>query len=209
MSFIHIFEQKKSDWTLLVLHGTGGNERSMLPIGEFLFPEAALISPMGKVREGLAARYFRRFGEGLFDLEDLQFRTYELADWIEGLVSDKGLDSSKLIAVGYSNGATVAASLMLLRPNLLKGAIALRPSVPYVPSQLPELQHCQVLLLPGQADQVVSPEQGQELAEILKRCGADVTLKEVASDHSLTQHELEAARSWIQEDVVGHSLDRT
>lgn len=197
MSFVHQFLKGSSPWTLLLLHGTGGDEKDLLPLGRLLAPEASLLSPLGKVLEGRAPRFFRRFAEGVFDMEDLVFRTNELADWLAEAYGEYNIDSDKVVAVGYSNGATTAASLMLLRPESLFGAIALRPSVPAVPDQLPDLTGKHVLLVPGESDAVVPPEQAYELSRIVEKAQGSATVVPVSSGHGLTNTDVEIAKRWI------------
>src|SRR2546428_12825915 len=131
--FIHGFVQGKSERTLLLLHGTGGNERDLIPLGHDLDPNASLLSPRGKVLENGMPRFFRRLAEGIFDLEDLKKRTHELADFVIAAAQDYGLKIDKMIAVGFSNGANIAASLLLLRPEILRAAILFRAMIPLVP----------------------------------------------------------------------------
>nr|MDQ3387566.1 alpha/beta hydrolase [Actinomycetota bacterium] len=135
-----------SGTTLLVLHGTGGNERDLIPLGRDLAPGASILSPRGKVLENGMPRFFRRLAEGIFDHEDLLFRTHELADFIEAAATEYNFDKSKLIATGYSNGANIAASLTLLHPGLLKAAVLLRSMVPFEPEVTPDLSRMPVFM---------------------------------------------------------------
>jgi phospholipase/carboxylesterase/glyoxalase family protein len=136
LEFVHRFipaRERERGLTLLLLHGTGGDETDLLPLGEALAPGAALLSPRGKVRENGMPRFFRRVSEGVFDLEDLRFRTHELADFVAEAAAAYGFDPTRVVAVGYSNGANIAASIVLLRPQTFAGAILFRPMVPLVP----------------------------------------------------------------------------
>src|ERR1700757_5287080 len=127
--FIHEFISGSSNRTLLLLPGTGGNERDLIPLGRELDPEAALFSPRGKVLENGMPRFFRRLSEGVFDEEDLIFRTHELANFIHVAAEQYGFSPNKAVAVGYSNGANIAGSILLLRPETFQGAVLLRPMV--------------------------------------------------------------------------------
>lgn len=158
----------------------------------------SLLSPLGKVLEGRSPRFFRRLSEGVFDLEDLVFRTNELADWLTEAYVEYGVDPSKVVAVGYSNGATTGAALMMLRPETIGGGILLRPSVPLEPDNLPDLAEKAVLLVPGQHDTIVSPVQGSMLAKLLASAGAEVEVEQVASGHGLTETDVEIAKAWLQ-----------
>src|SRR5215831_18306486 len=131
--FIHQFVPGASSRTLLLLHGTGGNERDLIALGRDLDPNAALLSPRGKVFENGMPRFFRRLAEGVFDLEDLKHRTNELADFVAAAAQHYGLATDQLIAVGYSNGANIAASMLLLRPELVPTAVLFRAMVPLFP----------------------------------------------------------------------------
>src|SRR6201988_4929578 len=120
--FIHEFVPGASNRTLLLLHGTGGNERDLIPLGHELDPRAALLSPRGKVLENGMPRFFRRLSEGVFDLADLRKRTHDLADFVAAAGDGYDIDNKNIIAVGYSNGANIAASTLLLRPEILGSA---------------------------------------------------------------------------------------
>jgi phospholipase/carboxylesterase len=153
--------------TLLLLHGTGGNEEDLVPLGETLAPDAAFLSPRGKVSEYGAPRFFRRLAEGVFDHEDLLFRTHELAEFVEAASEEYGFDPSKMVAVGYSNGANVAASTILLHPGLLRAAVLFRAMVPFEPDLTPDLSGMPVFLAAGRMDRMIPPDNTQRLADIL------------------------------------------
>ena len=135
LGFMHNFAPGKSKITLLLLHGTGGDENSLIELGKELHPDAGLLSPRGKVLENGMPRYFKRFSEGIFDIEDLNFRTYELADFIKNASSEYKLDPKKIIAVGFSNGANISAAMLLLKPEVLLGAILFRATFPFKPKE--------------------------------------------------------------------------
>ncbi len=203
MSFTHVFRPGASGWTLLLLHGTGGDETQLVGLGEALAPDAALLSPLGKVREGSAPRWFRRLAEGVFDHEDLVARTHELADWLPVAQAEHGFDPARLVAVGYSNGATTAGAMMLLRPGVLRGAFLLRPSVPFVPAEPVELGGTSVLLAGGRRDTVVAPRLTDEMAALLQGSGADVTVAWAEGGHEILPSDLAAGRSWLNALVTG------
>jgi predicted esterase/catechol 2,3-dioxygenase-like lactoylglutathione lyase family enzyme len=183
--------------TLLLLHGTGGDEEDLIPLGRTLLPGAGLLSPRGKVREGGAPRFFRRLAEGVFDLEDLAVRTDELGRFVQGSARTYKLDPARIVAVGFSNGANIAASLLLRRPGVLRGAVLLSPMVPFEPDGLPDLTGTSVLVAAGQADPISPPEQAQRLADLLRESGADVTLRWHPGGHQLTREVMEAAHDWL------------
>src|SRR5919198_2481586 len=131
--FLHEFVPGNSNRTLLLLHGTGGNERDLIPLGRELDPDASLLSPRGKVLENGMPRFFRRLAEGVFDLEDLTYRANDLADFVIAAAQHYGFAPDQLVAVGYSNGANVAAAVLLLRPEIIHRAILFRAMVPLIP----------------------------------------------------------------------------
>jgi predicted esterase len=198
LDFVHRFEPAQgSDTTLLLLHGTGGNEHDLIDLGHLLLPRAALLSPRGKVLERGMPRFFRRLREGVFDLEDLQQRTHELADFVIAAAEHYAFDPRRLVAVGFSNGANIAASTLLLRPGVLPTAVLLHPMVPLVPDDLPDLQQTQVFIGAGEADPIVPRSQTERLALLLQSAGAAVTLHWQPGGHALTMPEVEVARSWL------------
>ena len=197
--FIHRFVPPERDdpTTLLLLHGTGGDENDLLPLGRMLDEEAALLSPRGKVLENGMPRFFRRLSMGVFDEEDLVNRTHELASFVEEAASEYGLDSKRLFAVGFSNGANIAASLLLLHPGLLAGAVLLRAMTPFELETLPDLSGTPVYLAAGRSDQMIPPESTERLAELLREAGAEVTLDWQPGGHGIGRAEVEAARDWL------------
>src|SRR5882762_10774367 len=175
--FIHEFVPGTSNRTLLLLHGTGGNERDLIALGRELDPNAALLSPRGKVLENGMPRFFRRLAEGVFDLEDLKYRTNELADFVTAAAQHYGFATDQFVAVGYSNGANIAASLLLLRPEILRAAILFRAMVPLVPDRLPDLSSVRVWIGAGDQDPIIPPSEAQRLAKLFRDAGADVTIR--------------------------------
>ena len=197
LGFAHRFFPGESDATLLVLHGTGGSEDDLIPLGQQLAPEAAILSPRGKVSEYGAARFFRRLAEGVFDHEDLVFRTHELVDFVEAASQEYGFDLSRLVAVGFSNGANIAASLMLLHPGFLRAAVLFRAMVPFEPEETPDLSGMPVFLAAGRRDQMIPPQNTERLAEILTEAGADLDLRWRNTGHGLTYEEAAEAKEWL------------
>jgi len=197
--FIHRFEPAPpgaSDGTVLLLHGTGGNENDLLPVGRAVAPNAALLSPRGLVLEHGMPRFFRRLAEGVLDQEDLARRTHELADFVAEAAKRYGFDPAGVVATGFSNGANIAASMLFLRPESLAGAILLRPMVPFEPKPTPDLRGRRVLVAAGKGDTIVPAEQSERLAELLGKAGADVTLHWSPGGHTLDRADLAAAAAW-------------
>jgi phospholipase/carboxylesterase len=197
--FIHRYIPGTSGRTLILLHGTGGTETDLLELGRRLDPEAALLSLRGKVLENGMPRFFRRLAEGIFDQKDLVFRTHELADFIQVAVERYGFNQSQLVAVGYSNGANIAGSILLLRPQTLQGAALLRPMVPLTPPDLPELNGAPVLVAAGNHDPIVPVENARELVTLLRRAGADVTAFFENAGHGLTETTVTTTKRWLED----------
>src|SRR5437588_1323967 len=197
--FIHEFVPGSSKRTLLLLHGTGGNERDLIPLGRALDPNAALVSPRGKCLENGIPRFFRRLAEGVFDLEDLKYRTNELADFVAAAVRHYKLAPDHIVGVGYSNGANIAASMLLLRPEIMHAAILFRAMVPLNPDTLPDLSSVRVWIGAGDQDPIVPASETKRLAELLRRAGADVTIRFFNADHGLTSREIETAGQWFKD----------
>jgi predicted esterase len=195
--FIHEFVPSKSRRTLLLLHGTGGNERDLIPLGKALDPNASLLSPRGKALENGMPRFFRRLSEGVFDLEDLRRRTHELADFVISAAEHYKIDNKKIVAVGYSNGANIAASLLLLRSEILSAAILFRAMVPLTPDTNPNLNSKRIWIGSGAHDPIVPASNTQELVELLRNAGADVTIRFFQSGHQLTPGDVDGAREWL------------
>jgi len=188
--------------TLLLLHGTGGNEEDLLPLGSMLAPEAGILSPRGKVLEGGMSRFFRRLAEGVFDVQDLRARTTELAAFVAAAARHYRFDPARVYAAGFSNGANMAASLLLLSPATLAGAILFRAMVPLVPDTPPDLSGTPVLLSNGSEDSIVPRENAERLAELLRGSGADITHLWQPGGHELTRRDVAAAHGWFSRVVL-------
>jgi len=195
--FLHEFVPGNLSRTLLLLHGTGGNERDLIPLGRELDPNASLLSPRGKILENGMPRFFRRLEEGVFDLEDLKTRTNELADFVAAAVHHYKLAAEHIVGVGYSNGANIAASMLLLRPEIMHRAILFRAMVPLVPDKLPELSAVHVWIGAGDQDPIIPASETQRLVELLRRAGAEVTIRFAEAAHGLTNDDVEAAHHWL------------
>ena len=199
LSFIHRFERgaRPSSRPLLVLHGTGGNEDDLLPIGKMIAPGAPLLSPRGKVLEHGMPRFFRRLAEGVFDEEDVRTRAHELAEFIEAARKAYGIAAP--VALGYSNGANIAAAVMLLRPEALAGGILLRAMVPLAsPEVSRELAGKAVLIVSGARDPIAPPANAVRLKAMLEQAGAEVEHRTLPGGHELSQGDVNLAREWLQ-----------
>jgi predicted esterase len=199
LGFVHRFEPATAPGapTLLLLHGTGGDESDLLPLGRMLHPGAALLSPRGRVLERGMPRFFRRLAMGVFDEQDLIARTHELADFVGAAAVQYGVDAGNVVAAGFSNGANIAAATLLLRPGALRGAVLLRPMVPLVPPTPPALAGTRVFAASGRFDPTVPAGEPERLAALLQGAGADVTLHWSDAGHELTHGDVTAARAWL------------
>jgi phospholipase/carboxylesterase len=202
LSFIHRFEpaSRPGRPPLLLLHGTGGDESDLLDLGRALDPGAALLSPRGRVLENGMPRFFRRHAEGVFDEEDVVRRASELADFVAE--ARAAYDLPAPIAVGFSNGANVAAAVLLLRPEALAGAALLRPMLPLAAAPAADLAGKPVLILSGAADAIAPPRDAERLAGVLAAGGADVDRRVLPAGHGLTRADLDAAGAWIAARAV-------
>jgi phospholipase/carboxylesterase len=182
--------------TLLLLHGTGGDEHDLLPLGERVLPGATLLSPRGQVSEGGALRFFRRHAEGVLDIPDLQARADGLAAWLRQQITERALPP-RVVAVGFSNGANIATAVMFRHPGLLTGAALIRGMMTYTPEPLPALTGTRVLLSSGRADPLVPTEQVEALQALFTASGAECTLAWQHVGHGLAPGDLIALREWL------------
>jgi phospholipase/carboxylesterase len=202
MDYTHRFipaAEKSPQRVLLLLHGTGGNEQDMIPLGRDVDPSAAILSLRGNVLENGMPRFFRRLAEGVFDEEDVIRRANELADFIAVAAAKYEFDPKSLTAVGYSNGANIAAAILLLRPGVLTRAILFRAMVPLTPATAPALANTRLLICSGERDPIVPVENVERLATMLRHAGADVTLRFEDAGHQLVFAEIAAAKNWLRQ----------
>jgi predicted esterase len=195
--FIHVFKPGTSATTLLMLHGTGGDEHDLLPLAEMLMPDAAVLSPRGQVLENGMPRFFRRLAEGVFDEADLRERAGDLASFVTSSAKRYGFDQRSVMAVGFSNGANIASAVMLLHPGTIVGGVVIRGQVPLVPDPLPSLTGTRVLIANGRSDPLVAPAETERLAALFRSAGAEVSLEWQPGGHQLTQADIQAARAWL------------
>ncbi len=182
---------------LLLLHGTGGDEEDVLQLGRQLAPDAALLSPQGKVLENGMPRFFRRFSEGVFDEEDVKLRAGELAEFVREASLAYGFHGNSVVGVGYSNGANIAAALHLLHPRVLAGSVLFRPMVPLAPDALPDLSGVRVFVSSGLRDPVVPRRENERLVNLLREAGATVTVRWADAGHAIGERDIGPAREWL------------
>ena len=206
LGFVHRFVPAggpESPCTLLLLHGAGGSETDLLEFGQGVQPNAALLSPRGKILENGQPRYFRRIAEGVFDIDDLQYRADELADFVEVAATAYKFDPHRVVAVGYSNGANIAATILLMRPATLAGAILLRPMLPLRPDPMPDLRGKAVLIEAGRTDMISPADRTAQLAAVLQLARPQVSVYWHETGHALTTLDGPIARDWL---ATGFSL---
>ncbi|MCI3923924.1 alpha/beta hydrolase [Paenibacillus sp. TRM 82003] len=196
----HIFRKGSSDTApvLLLLHGTGGNEESLLDLAAHIDPAAAIISVRGNVLENGMPRFFRRLAEGVFDEADLVFRTQELHNFLHDASAQYGFARERVVAVGYSNGANIAGSLLFHHERAMRGAVLFHPMVPRRGVPLPDLSGLPVFIGAGTNDPLIPKRETEDLSELLIGAGADVKLHWESYGHQLTMPEVEAAAAWYR-----------
>lgn len=184
--------------TLLLLHGTGGNEEDLLPLARMISPSSSILSVRGNVLENGMPRFFRRLAEGVFDEEDLIRRTEELYGFLDEAAEEYGFDRKNIVAVGYSNGANIAASLLFHYRDALAGAVLHHPMVPRRGLKLPDLSELPVWIGAGRQDPICAPEQTEELQSLLEKAGAKVEVAWQNGGHQLTRTEVAQAAAWYE-----------
>jgi len=194
----HIFQKgsNSSNPTLLLLHGTGGTEHDLLPLASKVDPDANVLSVRGNISENGMSRFFKRLAEGVFDEEDLLFRTKELYDFLDEAAGNYGFDRANIQAIGYSNGANIAASLLFHYKDALKGAMLHHPMVPLRGIELPDLTGKSVFIAAGTNDPICPPKESEELENILKEAGADTQIHWENNGHQLSLSEVKTAGNW-------------
>jgi predicted esterase/catechol 2,3-dioxygenase-like lactoylglutathione lyase family enzyme len=209
-AFRHVFQAPEGDAddgrTVAALHGTGGDERDLLDTAARLFPASAVLSPRGRVLENGMARYFRRLSVNVFDEDDVVRRAHELADFLAAAAMRNGRNSGRLTALGYSNGANIAAAVLLVRPEAFAGAVLVRPMLPLQSPPLPDLHGKPVLILKGLRDRVIPPESTDRLAAVLERAGASVTVAGIDAGHAVSAEDLGAIDAWRRSPGLEHSV---
>jgi phospholipase/carboxylesterase len=202
LSHIHRFEPGTEPLTVLALHGTGGDENDLLPLVQLLRPAANVLSPRGKVIEGGMPRFFKRLAMGVFDVDDLKARSLELVRFVDDASSHYGFARDQVVAVGYSNGANIAGSVLLMEPDAFAGAALFHAMKPFDPPTAPELSGTPVFLTGGRLDPMIPADQTSALEELLASAGADVTMHWSPGGHELTHVEVDAAGRWMASTFV-------
>ncbi len=200
LGFVHRLvpaEDSRSGETLIVLHGTGGNENDLVGIGQTVAPGAAILSPRGNVLENGAPRFFKRLAEGVFDPKEVRSRAEELTRFIRAAIAKYDLDASRIYALGYSNGANIASTVMFIEPRLLQGAVLFRPMLVYEPEERGDLSGTSVFISAGRLDPIVPVKSVERLAELFESSHAEVALKWQQTGHNLVPSEVREAADWL------------
>jgi predicted esterase len=216
-SFQHIFKKPRAladdGHTFVTLHGTGGNEHDLVSIAAEVSPATAILSPRGKVLENGMSRFFKRLANNIFDEANVIENAHELSDFIISATAEYGRKPKRITTLGYSNGANIAAAVILLRPEVFSSAILLRPMLPLKNPDLPDLRNKKILILKGERDTVISSESTERLEEVLLKAGADLTIRHIDAGHEITALDLETISQWFKElkenkqQVVDETVD--
>ena len=203
MEFVHRYKPASGEdkRTLLLLHGTGGDENSLLRFGASIAPTAGLLSPRGTVTENGMPRFFRRFAEGVFDYEDIKARAHDLAAFIAAAAEAYSFDPEQVVAVGYSNGANAGWSTMLLHPESISQAILFRPMVTLTDVPAPNIDGKRIFVSAGKWDPIVPVENTERLVEQMRSYGADVTSNWLRGGHEISGEEIHASKDWLAEKI--------
>jgi phospholipase/carboxylesterase len=196
-------ENLKKSMTLLILHGTGGNENDLVPIAKMIGSAgASILSPRGKVLENGMPRFFRRLSEGVFDASRRKSANSCVRNFKSSISESYGFSLGQTVAIGYSNGANIAASMLLLRPEVLAGAILFRAMVPFIPEPIPNLSSKLIFMSSGLHDPIVPSRGTKDLFHLLRKTGSNVSLEWQNSGHELTQRDLSEARAWLSASFI-------
>ncbi|MFC0472784.1 alpha/beta hydrolase [Halalkalibacter kiskunsagensis] len=198
MKHIYTKGKKQDAPTLLLLHGTGGNEHDLLALANMIAPDSSILSVRGNVLENGMPRFFRRLAEGLFDEEDLVFRTKELTEFVNESAKTYGFDRDRVVAIGYSNGANIAASMMYHHENALNGAILFHAMVPRRGVEIPDLTGTSVFIGAGKRDPLIPLNETKELIKDLEKANATMNEYWVDGGHQLVREEVEKAKEWFE-----------
>jgi predicted esterase len=199
LGFIHHFipSSTKTNEVILLLHGTGGDENYLLDIGRRISPGAAILTPRGNVLDNGSNRFCLRSPDGVYDIADVKLRTDELANFIANAATRYKFDVDRLSVIGYSNGASIAAAVILTHPGIIKRSVLFHPGLPLMPQILPDLSSTRALITYGDNDTIVNPGESQALANLLKKCRAQVVVYRHSENHELEDSEIIAAKRFL------------
>ncbi len=201
LGFVHRFipsKNPRNKRTILLLHGTGGNENYMLKIGRVISPGASYLSPRGRIFEQGLNKFCIRKSDGKYDLNDLRMRTSEMVSFVINASRKYKFDLNTISILGYSNGGTIAASVILTQPGMIKRSVLFHPGFPFIPDDLPDLSNSRILITSGEIDDIVRPEESVGLAKLLKRCRADIEIFKHKKGHELVKDEIYEAKNFLK-----------
>jgi len=199
LTYIYKASGQPGAYTLLLLHGTGGDENDLVPLAANFGDTLNLLSVRGNVSENGMPRFFKRLGMGVFDEQDLDFRTDELVAFVKAAAVEKGFDSTKVIALGYSNGANIAGAALVKYPSFLAGAVLYRPMQPFKAITIPAVKtdNVPVFFSSGKADPTIAPTATPKYVDTLKELGYNVAFHNLSTGHNLTREDLELSVEWF------------
>ncbi|WP_199431425.1 alpha/beta hydrolase [Qaidamihabitans albus] len=198
LSLEHRFHDGDRDApVLLLLHGTGGGPDDLLGLGKELSPASPMLAPAGPVSEGGAARWFRRLAEGVFDVEDVVYRAGQLAEFLVEARERYDLAGRRTVAVGFSNGANIAAAVLLLRPDVLTEAALFAAMLPVPDPPVHDLSGTRVFLSNGKRDPMAPLDSTERLIALLRERSAEVSTHRHDGGHQISVDGFEAARTWL------------
>jgi phospholipase/carboxylesterase len=202
LKYIYQRSNNNKAYTLLLLPGTGGDEHDMIPLASNFGDDVHVLSVRGNVEEHGMPRFFRRLSMGVFDEEDLHFRTHELVHFLRNLAQEKHFDVNKLIALGYSNGANIAGAMLMLYPELLAGALLFRPMQPFlaVEDGFETQRQAPVLMGTGRQDLTINPVDTRRYAELLSANGFQVSTYKINAGHQLVPEDITRSVQWFREN---------
>lgn len=202
MTHHHIYiENDKTQPVFLLLHGTGGTEEDLIPLARTINPQASILSVRGNVSENGMNRFFRRLAMGVFDEEDLESRTKELYQFVNEAAVEYEFDRKNVVALGYSNGANIAASMLYFFNDAYRAALLLHPMVPFHNRDMVELNQLPIFIGAGTNDPICPPDETHGLTNKIEAKNGNVTTFWGNAGHSLTKDEVEHALSWYQQNL--------
>lgn len=199
---IHIYKKGTSDKTLVLLHGTGGNEEDLLGIAEYLDPSANVLSLRGDVNENGLNRFFKRIKEGVFDLEDLVYRTHKFHKVLDDLSKEYDFNRNNITAIGYSNGANLIASLLMHYKHVVKEAVLMHPMVPLRTVEIPQMPDTSIMITAGTNDPIIPKKESEELYNLFSKAQADITMQWYPYGHRISEDELNDVKDWLSKKEI-------
>ena len=196
MKYIYLEKNKKR--LIILLHGTGGNENSLLSLGEYIDENASLLGVRGNIDENGLNRFFKRLRPGVFDIENLYYETENLSNFIEKLVGDEAFNIDEVVLLGYSNGANILGSLLFRKNLAIKAAILMHPMVPTREVLISNPKETKILITAGVNDSMVPVGETKELFDILAKNYKKSTLEWFNQGHGIGKQEIDFIKEWYK-----------